>query len=372
MEQLHSVMVVTLRDMSGAPTMSQIQTDIAHLKQVVSSKPAEPTQAMAERSVQTAIANLDLVPALQTLSLKMDDIHERALILSESIGGESLPDSLTSLDRHLREALPQNIQDAMHRVREEVLAELQSLPTMVELKRFQGELDNIKQFIDSHLAQQTKAIVQAGVRDTLISVQALPELKSIDKIVRYVSDDPMTKVEGFVDKGAAKTVREVSQLPSLETIPDIRSKLDAVEESVTTTFPKLKADYQNIRMQIDQLKARNKAAHYTVLFDFDSDQVTQSGYQAIQRFVEEEVNPSKRIWLYGFADRVGGIEYNEHLSLRRATAVKRVLLALGISEAQIIKVEARGEERTAVPTADDEREPSNRRVTLIARSRDGS
>ena len=71
----------------------------------------------------------------------------------------------------------------------------------------------------------------------------------------------------------------------------------------------------------------------------------------------------------GHADRSGSEEYNLRLSLRRAEAVRNVILAQGVPST-LIHVEAHGEKRLLVETDDGKREPQNRFVLVNWRSRD--
>jgi OOP family OmpA-OmpF porin len=71
-----------------------------------------------------------------------------------------------------------------------------------------------------------------------------------------------------------------------------------------------------------------------------------------------------RIVATGHADRAGSDGYNMALSIRRANAVKSVLVREGVPERQIV-VLGKGEREALVPTADGAREPINRRVEIV-------
>ncbi|HEY4544897.1 MAG TPA: OmpA family protein, partial [Pedomonas sp.] len=82
--------------------------------------------------------------------------------------------------------------------------------------------------------------------------------------------------------------------------------------------------------------------------------------QAVEKF-RQGGNPS--IVVEGHADRSGTDQYNEGLSKRRAEAVRNYLQRQGIASGNI-SVEAFGESRPLVNTADGVREPQNRRVEI--------
>lgn len=71
------------------------------------------------------------------------------------------------------------------------------------------------------------------------------------------------------------------------------------------------------------------------------------------------------ITVIGHTDRVGNLETNDTLSLKRAQAVSELLQASGIEAA--MEVAGRGEREPLVPTADEIPEAANRRVEINLR-----
>lgn len=75
--------------------------------------------------------------------------------------------------------------------------------------------------------------------------------------------------------------------------------------------------------------------------------------------------PELRYTIYGHTDAVGSASYNYRLGLRRANAVKRCLVSLGVPAGSIVAVVSRGETQPLIVT--DGKEPANRRtVTEIS------
>jgi outer membrane protein OmpA-like peptidoglycan-associated protein len=68
----------------------------------------------------------------------------------------------------------------------------------------------------------------------------------------------------------------------------------------------------------------------------------------------------------GHTDRVGPVEYNDALSLRRAERVRRNFVERGIPTSAI-NVAGRGEREPILSTADEVSEPRNRRVEINVR-----
>ncbi|MCG8617219.1 MAG: OmpA family protein [Desulfobacterales bacterium] len=68
----------------------------------------------------------------------------------------------------------------------------------------------------------------------------------------------------------------------------------------------------------------------------------------------------------GHTDRVGPLEYNDTLSLKRAEAIKKMLIERGL-KSTFIRAVGRGEREPLVETEDGVRESDNRRVEILVR-----
>ncbi len=105
-------------------------------------------------------------------------------------------------------------------------------------------------------------------------------------------------------------------------------------------------------------------AMYLVFFDWDQS-VLGPGAQSVLDAVAAEV--SKRslnaVNVVGHADKSGPEGYNDKLASRRANAVRDALVQRGVP-ANIINVSSRGENEPLVETADNVREPANRRAQI--------
>jgi outer membrane protein OmpA-like peptidoglycan-associated protein len=109
------------------------------------------------------------------------------------------------------------------------------------------------------------------------------------------------------------------------------------------------------------------ARTYLVFFDFDRADLTDRARQIIAEAAQNAGRTqTTRIEVAGHADRSGSPQYNQRLSQRRAEAVAAELSRQGIQRSQIT-VQAFGESRPLVATADGVREPQNRRVEIVLR-----
>jgi peptidoglycan-associated lipoprotein len=109
-----------------------------------------------------------------------------------------------------------------------------------------------------------------------------------------------------------------------------------------------------IRVMSQQIYFATNSAHLTTA----SRALLREKASILQR------NPALTLTLTGHADARGAAEYNQRLSERRAAAVQRFLLELGI-ESERLTSEGRGEEAPAVPGSGERVWQRNRRVEFV-------
>jgi outer membrane protein OmpA-like peptidoglycan-associated protein len=113
--------------------------------------------------------------------------------------------------------------------------------------------------------------------------------------------------------------------------------------------------------------APSVARTYLVFFDWDRADLTARAREIIGEAAQNSRRMQvTRIEVAGHADRSGDAAYNQRLSQRRAEAVTAELVRDGVPRNEIT-VQAFGESRPLVPTADGVREPQNRRVEIVLR-----
>ncbi len=104
---------------------------------------------------------------------------------------------------------------------------------------------------------------------------------------------------------------------------------------------------------------------FDVYFDFNKSTLTPAAREIVQRAAAAAKQGGvAHLNLVGHTDTVGSTNYNDALSLRRAEAVRAELVRDGVANDQIA-TSGRGESDLAVPTADNVRNPRNRRVVIM-------
>lgn len=113
--------------------------------------------------------------------------------------------------------------------------------------------------------------------------------------------------------------------------------------------------------------AQSVARTYLVFFDWNRADLTPRAREIIGEAAQNSRTASvTRLEVSGHADRSGTPAYNQRLSQRRAEAVAADLVSKGVSRSAI-NIQAFGESRPLVATADGVREPQNRRVEIVLR-----
>lgn len=108
-------------------------------------------------------------------------------------------------------------------------------------------------------------------------------------------------------------------------------------------------------------------ASFLVYFQEGQDELTVESRAAIAGIIAEITRrPAPDVMVVGHTDRVGKMEDNDRLALKRAHRIRDDLITEGIP-ADSVQAAGRGEREPLVPTADETAEAANRRVEIIVR-----
>ncbi|RYD68605.1 MAG: OmpA family protein [Sphingomonadales bacterium] len=106
------------------------------------------------------------------------------------------------------------------------------------------------------------------------------------------------------------------------------------------------------------------AGPFVVFFEPDKDTITPSSSAILDNAAQAyRTCADAQVMIAGHTDRKGTDEYNFGLSKRMAANVRAYLAGHGVPDG-VMTTEAFGESRPLVATADEVREPQNRRVEI--------
>ena len=107
--------------------------------------------------------------------------------------------------------------------------------------------------------------------------------------------------------------------------------------------------------------------HFILFFRFESDELTDESRALLPQVLRAVKNrPVPEVAVVGHTDTMGTAASNIELGLRRAKAIRSVLIDAGV-DAALIEATSHGEADLLVKTADEVPEPRNRRVDITVR-----
>jgi len=110
-----------------------------------------------------------------------------------------------------------------------------------------------------------------------------------------------------------------------------------------------------------------RPATFTLYFLEGKDELTPESKVEMDRVMAElKRRPLPDIVVIGHSDSVGGLSYNDKLSLARAERMREMMIGMGIP-ADRIQAAGRGKRELLVPTEDNVSEARNRRVEINVR-----
>jgi outer membrane protein OmpA-like peptidoglycan-associated protein len=111
-----------------------------------------------------------------------------------------------------------------------------------------------------------------------------------------------------------------------------------------------------------------RASSYTVYFmQGSSDTLTPESLLELDKVKADlAARSAGEVRVIGHTDRVGSVQSNDAFSIKRATAVRELLVNARLDPA-LIEIAGRGEREPLVPTEDEVAEAKNRRVEISVR-----
>jgi outer membrane protein OmpA-like peptidoglycan-associated protein len=107
--------------------------------------------------------------------------------------------------------------------------------------------------------------------------------------------------------------------------------------------------------------------HFTLQFKFESDSLTEESEALVPEILAAVTALAvPEVMIVGHTDTMGDRKSNIALGLKRATAVRNILVQAGLSPS-VVEVTSHGEADLLVKTKDNTAEPRNRRVEIAVR-----
>ena len=137
-------------------------------------------------------------------------------------------------------------------------------------------------------------------------------------------------------------------------------------ESLHLIYEKIASEQNNKESKESvTVVTKNKENELTqiIYFDFDEELLSNVSINKLKNFINKNNLIINKYIIVGHADKKGTKVYNHNLSLKRAKAVKEILLEMGINN-KLITLLGKGEESPAIITLDGIAHPANRRAEI--------
>jgi outer membrane protein OmpA-like peptidoglycan-associated protein len=170
--------------------------------------------------------------------------------------------------------------------------------------------------------------------------------------------DPDGSVGQITVSNAAGSVN-IDQANQATIVKDAQSAPDAPEQLAADEVQELFAEVLSAEPP--------PPVHFILHFQSDSVMLLPASRRQVTEIVNEyQRRIPTRLSVVGHTDTQGDKVYNVKLSMRRALAVKQLLVEGGV-DATVIDISSHGEENPLVKTADNVANAKNRRVEVIIR-----
>jgi OOP family OmpA-OmpF porin len=215
------------------------------------------------------------------------------------------------------------------------------------------------------------AVLDAGGRSEKPAEAATAQLKFdcwIEQQEESVFRTPSCKAEfnsamqslsDLMKAALPKSNKSGQQIPTKKMpLPPIDNRTDRNGRPVAPLAPVISQQGQGTTRIMDE-------GMFLVFFDFDKAVLNDSGMQVMDAVAKQLKNRKDvhTVTVTGFTDTSGSTAYNRRLSQRRAEAVHKALVKLGVP-AKSLTIKAMGETQLMVRTPDNTREPANRRAEI--------
>ncbi len=136
-------------------------------------------------------------------------------------------------------------------------------------------------------------------------------------------------------------------------LTDLNKKEEVKENNKEKIIPQVLVVTENEEKEVMQI----------IYFDFDNSKLSQISKNTLINFINKNKKELNKYIIFGHTDTKGTIKYNMKLSIKRAEAIKDILLNLGIAKKNI-SVLGKGENELLVDTPDNTKHPANRRAEV--------
>lgn len=177
---------------------------------------------------------------------------------------------------------------------------------------------------------------------------------------------PVTRVVLLPEPGGRNSAVEVTTSTGKQTLskPYQSAEVDASGQVTQVTMNPLQVMDRYGSMMGHLPSAEEQ---FLLYFETGGSSLTKESQDLLPKILARaKARKGGEIVVIGHSDRVGSLEANDALSLKRALSIRELLVGQGF-KSDLIEAVGRGERAPIVPTADEVAEPKNRRAEILVR-----
>lgn len=313
--------------------------------------PAAPAPVpAADPRIQTLVGK---VAALEQLAARIEAVERRAVppadldarlqaLTAASAAGQQLAARVEAVER--RPAPPADL-DARVQALAGRLTALDGLNT--SLQQVTARLDSL----------QERPVPPADLPTRLQGIAG--SLAAMEN--RFVPVSDLARVDGELRRLATR-VESTPAPPPLADIAMVDNRLQEIVKRLVSLEGRPAAPSAGITTVADVLTRTIRKEE--IRFAFDSAELEPGARAVLAAFAGRVRASGEKVAILGYADRVGNAAYNDRLSLRRAVAVRDVLMEAGVADSAILAISGLGYGALQVQTPQGVAEGRNRVVHI--------
>jgi outer membrane protein OmpA-like peptidoglycan-associated protein len=174
-----------------------------------------------------------------------------------------------------------------------------------------------------------------------------------------------TQLDGLTARvGAVESASPAADVAALKTsLADLGTQIGTLAKG--SDIATLQAAVRELQLKPAVAPTRPKILAQ-IYFSRGSYKLADAGTQTLASLAKDlQANP-REVAIMGFTDTQGPVEFNRTLSVRRASAVRKALLGMGVDTSLVTAITGLGEDGPPMATNDDTPEQANRTVLVLA------
>lgn len=377
--------------------LAALETRVAAIEAKAPAAPADLTQLSADvADVKTGLATLktqigDFAPAtISALTTQVSDLAAKIPVAVTddnsqlatqvaALGGQidTLRTQLGDLSADKLTTLQSNLDGLGSKV-----AAIDLGPVTADLGAVKTQVAGLSSSIAAAASKTDLTALQARLDEMAKSVQPAADITPLSGDIEALkSRVAMLEASGSTDSTAVTALKtqldglnaRVGAVESTSPAADVATLKTGLADLSTQIGTLAKAsDVASLQAAVRELQLKPAVAPTRpkvlaqIYFNRGSYKLADADTQTLTDLAKDLMANPREVAIMGFSDTQGPVEFNRTLSVRRASAVRKALIGMGVDTSLVTAITGLGEDGPPVTTSDDTPEQANRTVLVLA------